>query len=156
MLSADGELTDTTIYSFPRSCTGFPARIVPDRHFTADVQISFAPFYEIEKASNTLWNLLLGILGQITLTLGDNRKIDFSRAMIFMTSNLGAAEMRAMLSPKIGFAVQTSTPAQNDGLDLRSAEARMPRTQVYAGIYQPPRQHSYFPTTRHKPASLDR
>ncbi len=85
MLSADGELTNTTIYSFPRSCTGFPARIVPDRHFTADVQISFVLFYEIEKASNTLWNLLLGILDKGTLTLSDNRKVDFSRAMIFMT-----------------------------------------------------------------------
>ena len=48
-------------------------------------------FDEIEKASDALWNLLLGILDKATLTLGDNRKVDFSRAMIFMTSNLGAA-----------------------------------------------------------------
>ena len=50
-----------------------------------------------------MWNLLLGILDKATLTLGDNRKVDFSRAMIFMTSNLGAAEMSAMVSPKFGF-----------------------------------------------------
>jgi ATP-dependent Clp protease ATP-binding subunit ClpA len=40
-----------------------------------------------------LWNLLLGILDKATLTLGDNRKVDFSAAMVFLTSNLGAAEM---------------------------------------------------------------
>jgi ATP-dependent Clp protease ATP-binding subunit ClpB len=38
-----------------------------------------------------------------TLTLGDNRKVDFSRSMIFMTSNLGAAEMSALVSPTLGF-----------------------------------------------------
>ena len=61
-------------------------------------------FDEIEKASDALWNLLLGILDKATLTLGDNRRVDFSQAMIFMTSNLGAAEMNAMLRPKLGFA----------------------------------------------------
>src|SRR5262249_48348507 len=50
-------------------------------------------FDEIEKASDALWNLLLGILDKATLTLGDNRRVDFSRAMIFLTSNLGAARM---------------------------------------------------------------
>src|SRR3989442_7774378 len=40
-------------------------------------------FDEIEKASDALWNLLLGILDKATLTLGDNRKVDFSAAMVF-------------------------------------------------------------------------
>ena len=60
-------------------------------------------FDEIEKASDTLWNLLLGIMDKATLTLGDNRRVDFSCAMIFMTSNLGAAEMNALMSPRLGF-----------------------------------------------------
>jgi ATP-dependent Clp protease ATP-binding subunit ClpB len=48
-------------------------------------------FDEIDKApSDALWNLLLGILEKATLTLGDNRRVDFSRALIFMTSKLGA------------------------------------------------------------------
>lgn len=51
-----------------------------------------------------MWNLLLGILDKGVLTLGDNRKVDFSRAMIFMTSNLGAAEMSQIGNPKMGFA----------------------------------------------------
>ena len=65
-------------------------------------------FDEIEKASDALWNLLLGILDKATLTLGDNRRVDFSRAMIFMTSNLGAAEMAALLRP--GSALRLSGP----------------------------------------------
>jgi ATP-dependent Clp protease ATP-binding subunit ClpA len=68
------------------------------------VKLSFVLFDEIEKASDALWNLLLGILDKATLTLGDNRRVDFSRAMIFMTSNLGAAEMAAILRPCLGFA----------------------------------------------------
>lgn len=67
-------------------------------------KLSFVLFDEIEKASDTLWNLLLGILDRATLTLGDNRRVDFSRTMIFLTSNLGAAEMDAILRPKLGFA----------------------------------------------------
>src|SRR5438105_12319131 len=70
---------------------------------TEKVTLSFVLFDEIEKASDALWNLLLGVLDKATLTLGDNRRVDFSRAMIFMTSNLGAVEMGAMLRPKLGF-----------------------------------------------------
>jgi ATP-dependent Clp protease ATP-binding subunit ClpB len=62
-------------------------------------------FDEIEKASDSLWNLLLGILDKGTLTLGDNRHVDFSQSMIFMTSNLGAAEMSALGTPRLGFHV---------------------------------------------------
>ncbi|MFL6353018.1 MAG: AAA family ATPase [Bryobacteraceae bacterium] len=74
---------------------------------TDKIKLSFVLFDEIEKASDALWNLLLGILDKATLTLGDNRKVDFSSAMIFLTSNLGAAEMSAILQPKLGFAAAT-------------------------------------------------
>jgi len=76
---------------------------VINQHHTEAVKLSFILFDEIEKASDALWNLLLGILDKATLTLGDNRKVDFTRVMIFMTSNLGATEMGALLSPKLGF-----------------------------------------------------
>ncbi len=75
-----------------------------NRHFTETVKLSIVLFDEIEKASDALWNLLLGILDKATLTLGDNQRVDFSRALIFMTSNLGAADMNAMLRPNLGFA----------------------------------------------------
>ncbi len=76
---------------------------VLNQHHTEKVKISFVLFDEIEKASDSLWNLLLGILDKATLTLGDNRRVDFSRSMIFMTSNLGAAEMNALIRPRLGF-----------------------------------------------------
>ena len=77
---------------------------VLNQFHTEKVKLSFVLFDEIEKASDALWNLLLGILDKATLTLGDNRRVDFSRAMIFMTSNLGASEMASILRPNLGFA----------------------------------------------------
>ena len=74
-----------------------------DQFHTETVKISFVLFDEIEKASDALWNLLLGILDKATLTLGDNRRVDFSHAMIFMTGNLGAAEMSSVMQPRLGF-----------------------------------------------------
>lgn len=66
------------------------------------VNVSIVLFDEIEKASDALWNLLLGILDKAKLTLGDNRVVDFSRTVIFMTSNLGARELSSARSP-LGF-----------------------------------------------------
>ena len=77
---------------------------VLDHYQTETVKLSFVLFDEIEKASDALWNLLLGILDKGTLTLGDNRRVDFSRALIFLTSNLGASEMNSILRPNLGFA----------------------------------------------------
>jgi ATP-dependent Clp protease ATP-binding subunit ClpA len=77
---------------------------VLNQYHTDKIKISFVLFDEIEKASDALWNLLLGILDKATLTLGDNRRVDFSKAMIFMTSNLGATEMGSILRPNLGFA----------------------------------------------------
>src|SRR3954466_8143523 len=60
-------------------------------------------FDEIEKASDALWQLLLGILDKATLTLGDNRRVDLSQCLIVMTSNLGAAEMNELINGNMGF-----------------------------------------------------
>src|SRR5436305_4917558 len=76
---------------------------VLNQYHSETCKVSFVLFDEIEKASDALWNLLLGILDKATLTLGDNRKVDFSRALLFMTSNVGAAEMSAILNRKVGF-----------------------------------------------------
>jgi ATP-dependent Clp protease ATP-binding subunit ClpB len=77
---------------------------VLNQYHTDKMKLSFVLFDEIEKASDSLWNLLLGVLDKATLTLGDNRRVDFSRALIFMTSNLGATEMGSLLHPNMGFA----------------------------------------------------
>src|SRR5262245_19707524 len=75
-----------------------------DRSHTEIIKLSLVLFDEIEKASDSLWQLLLGILDKATLTLGDNRRVDFSRAILIMTSNLGAREMSELISGGIGFA----------------------------------------------------
>jgi ATP-dependent Clp protease ATP-binding subunit ClpB len=91
---------------------------VLNQYHTETMKLSFVLFDEIEKASDALWNLLLGILDKGTLTLGDNRKVDFSRALIFMTSNLGANEMSALMNPRLGFnAGETSRQSQTGTMD---------------------------------------
>ena len=45
-----------------------------NQYHTDTIKLSFVLFDEIEKASDALWNLLLGILDKATLTLGDNRR----------------------------------------------------------------------------------
>ncbi len=89
-----------------------------NQHHTAEMPLSLVLFDEIEKASDGLWQLLLGILDKATLTLGDNRRTSFAQAMIFMTSNLGATEMSQLLTPGLGFA----PPGRGD-LERRLATA---------------------------------
>src|SRR6516162_1595759 len=74
-----------------------------EQHYTDKVKLSLVLFDEIEKASDALWQLLLGILDKATLTLGDNQRVDFSRSLIFLTSNLGAAGISDLLSGGFGF-----------------------------------------------------
>jgi len=72
--------------------------------FTDKLKLSILLFDEIEKASDSLWQLLLGILDKATLTLGDNRRVDLSQCIIILTSNLGAAEMTNLVDGGFGFA----------------------------------------------------
>lgn len=76
---------------------------VLEERYTEKVKLSLVLFDEIEKASDALWQLLLGILDKATLTLGDNRRVDFSRAMIFLTSNLGTSEVNRLMTGGMGF-----------------------------------------------------
>lgn len=85
-----------------------------DKSHTDDTKLTFVLFDEIEKASDSLWQLLLGILDKATLTLGDNRRVDFSRTVVIMTSNLGAREMSEMISGGIGFAPTKTDQAKED------------------------------------------
>jgi ATP-dependent Clp protease ATP-binding subunit ClpB len=85
-----------------------------DKSHTEETKLTFVLFDEIEKASDSLWQLLLGILDKATLTLGDNRRVDFSRTVVIMTSNLGAREMSDMISGGIGFAPNKADKARED------------------------------------------
>jgi len=89
---------------------------------TETLKLSILLFDEIEKASDSLWQLLLGILDKATLTLGDNRRVDLSQCIIIMTSNLGAGEMSNLVDGGLGFAQKaTQVDAAFDDKINRSA-----------------------------------
>src|SRR5712692_8266286 len=105
---------------------------VLNQYHTDTIKLSFVLFDEIEKASDSLWNLLLGILDKATLTLGDNRKVDFSRALIFMTSNLGASEMSALMAPKLGFSTGEARDRASRGTVDKNMTTKLARSGVAA------------------------
>ena len=90
-----------------------------DQHRTEQDPFTLVLFDEIEKASDALWQLLLGILDKGTLTLGDNRRVDFTQTMIFMTSNLGARQMSELITGSIGFAPTADAKMSADDLDQK-------------------------------------
>src|SRR5437660_1558074 len=105
---------------------------VLNQYHTEKVNLSFILFDEIEKASDALWNLLLGILDKATLTLGDNRRVDFSQAMIFMTSNLGAGEMSSIMRPNMGFACGEVERQRAEGVVDENLAEKITRAGVEA------------------------
>jgi ATP-dependent Clp protease ATP-binding subunit ClpB len=77
------------------------------------LKLSFLLFDEIEKASDALWQLLLGMLDKATLTLGDNRRVDLSQTVIFLTSNLGGGEITELMAGGYGFVKSDDKPKTN-------------------------------------------
>jgi len=84
---------------------------VLEQHYTDKLKLSLVLFDEIEKASDALWQLLLGILDKATLTLGDNRRVDFTHSLIFLTSNLGSHQVMNLMTGGLGFSARA---AEND------------------------------------------
>ncbi len=81
------------------------------QYHTENQKLSLLLFDEIEKASDALWQLLLGILDKATLTLGDNRRVDLSQTLIFMTSNLGGADISTLMTGGLGFIQPSDKPS---------------------------------------------
>jgi len=92
---------------------------------TDKLKLSFLLFDEIEKASDALWQLLLGMLDKATLTLGDNRRVDLSQTVIFLTSNLGGGEITELMEGGMGFIQPKDKPAAK-------LDAKVERTAVEA------------------------
>jgi ATP-dependent Clp protease ATP-binding subunit ClpB len=90
-----------------------------------NLKLSFLLFDEIEKAADSLWQLLLGILDKATLTLADNRRVDLSQTVIFLTSNLGGGAITELMEGGMGFIQPKDKPPA--GLD-----AKVERTAVQA------------------------
>lgn len=72
---------------------------------------SIVLFDEIEKGSFEVFNLLLQILEDGTLTDGKGRKINFKNTIVIMTSNIGGEEFTSKAS-QIGFDVSDDTEAK--------------------------------------------
>jgi len=87
------------------------------QYHTEDQKLSLLLFDEIEKASDALWQLLLGILDKATLTLGDNRRVDLSQTLIFMTPNLGGSEISTLMTGGLGFVQPSDKPS--DAMDTK-------------------------------------
>jgi ATP-dependent Clp protease ATP-binding subunit ClpB len=109
---------------------------VINQYQTERMKVSFVLFDEIEKASDALWNLLLGILDKATLTLGDNRRVDFTRCMIFMTSNLGGREATSLLRPNLGFAAAEAERVLGPGCIPKELSERLSRAAVEAARHR--------------------
>ncbi len=92
---------------------------------TEDLKLTLLLFDEIEKASEALWQLLLGILDKGTLTLGDNTRVDLSQCLIVLTSNLGASQMSDLVQGGMGF-------APHDAIADKDLDAKIERTATEA------------------------
>jgi ATP-dependent Clp protease ATP-binding subunit ClpB len=90
-----------------------------------ELKLSFLLFDEIEKASDSLWQLLLGMLDKATLTLGDNRRVDLSQTVIFLTSNLGGGAITELMQGGMGFIQPKDTPTTglNEKVEKTAVEA---------------------------------
>jgi ATP-dependent Clp protease ATP-binding subunit ClpA len=105
---------------------------------TEKLKLTLLLFDEIEKASDALWQLLLGILDKATLTLGDNRRVDLSQCLIVMTSNLGAHEMDELMTGGLGFGNQARQPhGCRAGRQNHPHRTGRSPAQVFAGVHEP-------------------
>ena len=111
---------------------------------TDKLKLSFLLFDEIEKASDALWQLLLGILDKATLTLGDNRRVDLSQTVIFMTSNLGGGEITELMNGGMGFVQPGDKNGQRPERKDRADSGRGGAAQVLSGIHEPAGQDCGF------------
>ena len=112
---------------------------------TEKIKLSLLLFDEIEKASDALWQLLLGILDKATLTLGDNRRVDLSSCIIVMTSNLGATEMNELINGSMGFSQKPTIAGRKVRREDRPNSCGSCAPKVLAGIHEPHRQDCRFP-----------
>ena len=83
-------------------------------------------FDEIEKAHQEVWNLLLQILEDGSLTDSHGRRVDFKNTVVVMTSNVGAQQITR--SRPLGFAGAEDGEADRQGRIRRSVTDELRRT----------------------------
>jgi ATP-dependent Clp protease ATP-binding subunit ClpC len=80
---------------------------------------------EIEKAHRDVQMLLLQVLEEGRLTDGRGRQVDFSNAVVILTSNLGAEEATRKTSGAMGFGASDRDPPREDRA-LQAARQAVP------------------------------
>jgi ATP-dependent Clp protease ATP-binding subunit ClpA len=91
---------------------------------TPELPFTILLFDEIEKASDSLWNLLLGILDKGTLTTGTNEVVNLTSTIIILTSNVGSTEL--LDNNAIGFdnGIKVTSHAQMKEIALGAARRK--------------------------------
>lgn len=75
-----------------------------DQYQTAKHKLNIVLFDEIEKAHDNLFSTIMTILGDGELTLGNNKSVDFTKSIIFLTANIGSRETQKLLkNDHLGF-----------------------------------------------------
>lgn len=90
-------------------------------------------FDEIEKAHRDVFNLLLQLLEDGTLSDAKGRKVDFSNTIIILTSNLGADKM--MKESSLGFHAKSSSDEKK--LDQLHRENAAAATEALSKMMRP-------------------
>jgi len=83
---------------------------------------SIVVFDEVEKAHKDAFNMLLQVMEEGTLTDARGRKVDFSNAIIIMTSNIGAEMIKR--GTRLGFAMSRDEDADGEH-DYEEMRARL-------------------------------
>ena len=104
---------------------------------TEKLKLSFLLLDEIEKASDSLWQLLLGMLDKATLTLGENRKVDLSQTVIFLTSNLGGGENHGIDGRRDGVHPAEGQAGGRVGCKGGADGGGSGAEKVFPGVYEP-------------------
>lgn len=88
-------------------------QMILDKWNRPDCKISILLFDEIEKASEDLFQLMLGMM-EGRLTLGNNDAVDLTKTIIIMTSNIAADEMQRILSGSVNMGFTSATIKAED------------------------------------------
>jgi ATP-dependent Clp protease ATP-binding subunit ClpC len=92
--------------------------------------LSIVLFDEIEKAHPKLWNLLLGVMEDGTLMLGNNEEVDFRNSIIIFTSNVGSSALSEQIANAgIGFSTGDNEQRAVKSIEstaVRAAKKRFP------------------------------
>ena len=96
---------------------------------TIETPFTVVLFDEIEKASDELWHLLLGVLDKGRLSLGDNSKTDFTKCLIIMTSNVGARTLADAVGDNASLGFQSTvqdnlTPKEAREISMSAARKK--------------------------------